>query len=81
MFQACENQKHFMYSVDPNDIFDHMRCHAPGNLLNIQNVMLKYQYLATGILHLKWNTAFHFKILHEGFFTMKIYMRIDIAKP
>ena len=34
-----------MYSVDHNDIFDHMYCYVPGNLLNIQNVMLKYQYL------------------------------------
>ena len=35
----------------------------------------------TGILYLKWNTVLVFKILHEGFFTLKICMRIDVAKP
>ena len=37
----------------------------------------------TKILPLKWNTVFRvfFKILHEGSITLKICMRIDIAKP
>ena len=43
-FQTSENQNCFMYSVDHNAIFAHMHCYEPGNLLNIQNVMLKYQY-------------------------------------
>ena len=36
---------------------------------------------ATVVLHLKWNTVFVLKILHEGFFTLEIRMCIDIAKP
>ena len=46
---------------------------------NIFQIVLCHQY-TTGKLHLKWNTFF-FKILHEDFFTLKICMRIDIAKP
>ena len=34
-----------MYSVYHNDIFVHMYCTEPGNLLNIKNCMFKYQYL------------------------------------
>ena len=42
-----------MYYVDHNDILDHMRCYEPGNLLNIQNVMLKYQNLTKIALNFK----------------------------
>ena len=44
-----------MYSVDHNDIFDHMLiyCYKPDNLSNIQNVMVKYQYLTNLALSLK----------------------------
>ena len=42
-----------MYSVDHNDIFDHMYCIEPGNLLNILNIMLKYLYLVKVILNFK----------------------------
>ena len=28
-----------MYSADHNDIFDHMDCYEPGNLLIIRNVI------------------------------------------
>ena len=52
MFQDTKNKvskfwksKVYHVSVDHNDIFDHMYCYEPGNLLNIQNIMLKYQYL------------------------------------
>ena len=42
-----------MYSVDHNDIYNRMNCYAPGNLLNIQNVMLKYQNLTKMALNFK----------------------------
>ena len=42
-----------MYSVDHNYIFDHMYCYEPGNLLNILNVLLKYQYLTKVVLNFK----------------------------
>ena len=35
----------FMYSVDHNDIVDHMNCTEPDNLLNIQNIMLSLEVL------------------------------------
>ena len=35
-----------MYSVEYNGIFDHMYCTKPCILLNIQKIMLKYQFLA-----------------------------------
>ena len=42
-----------MYSVDHNDTFDHMYCTERDTLLNILNIMLKYQYLAAAVLNLK----------------------------
>ena len=44
-----------MYSVDHNDTFDHMYCTERDTLLNILNIMLKYQYLAAvvTVLNLK----------------------------
>ena len=41
-----------MYSVDHNDTFDHMYCTERDTLLNILNIMLKYQYLAAVVLNL-----------------------------
>ena len=59
-----------------------------SSIKNISNMYVKRTVttltllvVVTGILHFKWNTVFDFKILREGFFTLKIYMRIDIAKP
>ena len=52
-FQISENPNCFIYSVDLNDIFDLMFCYEPGNLLNIQNVVLKYQYLTKVALNFK----------------------------
>ena len=34
-----------MNSIDQNGIFDHMYCTELGNLLKIQNIMSKYQYV------------------------------------
>ena len=38
-----------MYSVDHNDNLVHMYCTEPVNLLNIQNIMLDYNYLLNKI--------------------------------
>ena len=42
-----------MYTVDRNDILDHMYCFKFVNLLSIQNIMLQYQYLNMVELNLK----------------------------
>ena len=42
-----------MYPVDQNDIFDHMYSYESGNLLSIQNVILKYQSLSKVELNFK----------------------------
>ena len=42
-----------MYSVDHNDIFDHMSCADPGNLLNIWKIMMQCQYLTKVLLNFK----------------------------
>ena len=47
------NQNRFMFSVDNNDIFDHMNLTNPGNKLSILNTILKFQYLTKFLLKFK----------------------------
>ena len=38
-----------MYSVGYNDILDNMHCNHPGNVFNIEQTMLKFQYLSSSL--------------------------------
>ena len=40
-------------SIGHNGIFDHMYFTAPDNLLNIQNIMMQYQYFTKVVLNFK----------------------------
>ena len=39
------------------------------------------QVLVTVLLHFKWNTVFIFTISHGSYFTLRVRMDIEIAKP
>ena len=38
-----------MYSVGYNDILDHIHCNHPGNVFDIEQTMLKFQYLSSSL--------------------------------